>query len=48
MIFLSKNFPVSEVWNKLIDIDQLYGYESLEYFKHVTNIQVYNKLLKNK
>ena len=46
--FLSKNFPVSEVWNKLIDIDQLYGYESLEYFKHVTNIQVYNKLLKDK
>ena len=46
--FLSKNFPVSEVWNKLMDIDQLYGYESLEYFKHVTNIQVYNKLLKNK
>ena len=46
--FLSKNFPVSEVWNKLIDIEQLYGYESLEYFKHVTNIQVYNKLLKNK
>ena len=46
--FLGKNFPVSEVWNKLIDIDQLYGYESLEYFKHVTNIQVYNKLLKNK
>ena len=46
--FLSKNFPVSKVWNKLIDIDQLYGYESLEYFKHVTNIQVYNKLLKDK
>ena len=46
--FLSKNFPVSEVWNKLIDIEQLYGYESLEYFKHVTNIQVYNKLLKDK
>ena len=46
--FLSKNFSVSDVWNKLIDIDQLYGYESLEYFKHVTNIQVYNKLLKNK
>ena len=46
--FLSKNFPVSEVWNKLIVIDQLYGYESLEYFKHVTNIQVYNKLLEDK
>jgi len=46
--FLSKNFPVSEVWNKLMDIDQLYGYESLEYFKHITNIQVYNKLLKDK
>jgi len=46
--FLSKNFPVSEVWNKLMHIDQLYGYESLEYFKHITNIQVYNKLLKDK
>lgn len=46
--FLSKNFPVSEVWNKLIDIEQLYGYESLEYFKHVTSIQVYNRLLKDK
>ena len=46
--FLSKNFPVSEVWNKLMDIDQLYGYESLEYFKHVTNIQVYNELLEDK
>ena len=46
--FLSKSFPVSEVWNRLMDVNQLYGYESLEYFKHVTNIQVYNKLLKNK
>ena len=46
--FLSKNFPVSEVWNKLMDIDQLYGYESLEYFKHITNIQVYNNLLEDK
>jgi N-acetyl-alpha-D-muramate 1-phosphate uridylyltransferase len=46
--FLSKNFPVSEVWNRLIDVNQLYGYESLEYFKHVTNIQVYHKLLKDK
>jgi MurNAc alpha-1-phosphate uridylyltransferase len=46
--FLSKNFPVSEVWNKLMDVGQLYGYESLESFKHVTNIDVYNKLLKDK
>jgi MurNAc alpha-1-phosphate uridylyltransferase len=46
--FLSKNFPISEVWNRLMDVNQLYGYESLEYFKHVTNIQVYNKLLKDK
>ena len=46
--FLSKSFPVSEVWNRLMDVNQLYGYESLEYFKHVTNIQVYNKLLKDK
>ena len=46
--FLSKSFPVSEVWNRLMDVNQLYGYESLEYFKHVTNIQIYNKLLKDK
>ena len=45
---LSKNFPVSEVWNKLMDVGQLYGYESLESFKHITNIDVYNKLLKDK
>ena len=46
--FLSKSFPVSEVWNRLMDVNQLYGYESLEYFKHVTNIKIYNKLLKDK
>jgi len=42
-----KSFSISEVWNNLISKDQLYGYESLEKFYHLTNIEVYNELLKN-
>jgi len=43
-----KNFSISEVWNKLIGKNKLYGYESLEYFYHLTNLEVYKELLKNK
>jgi len=42
------NFPISKVWNELISKDKLYGYESLENFYHLTNLEVYNELLKNK
>ena len=41
------NFSISKVWNKLISINKLYGYESLESFYHLTNLEVYNELLKN-
>ena len=41
------DFPISNVWNKLISINKLYGYESLESFYHLTNLEVYKKLLKN-
>jgi N-acetyl-alpha-D-muramate 1-phosphate uridylyltransferase len=41
------NFPISKVWNELISKDKLYGYESLENFYHLTNLEVYNELLKN-
>jgi MurNAc alpha-1-phosphate uridylyltransferase len=41
------NFSISEVWNQLIKKNKLYGYESLENFYHLTNLEVYKKLLKN-
>ena len=41
------NFPISNIWNKLIDKDDLYGFESFEDFKHLTDLNIYKKLLKN-
>ncbi|MDC1278842.1 sugar phosphate nucleotidyltransferase [Candidatus Pelagibacter ubique] len=41
------NFPISNIWNKLIDKDDLYGFESFEDFRHLTNLNIYKKLLKN-
>jgi MurNAc alpha-1-phosphate uridylyltransferase len=42
------NFPISEVWNELIAKNKLYGYESSKEFYHLTNLKVYEDLLKNK
>ena len=42
-----RDFSISQVWNQLINKDQLYGYESLENFYHLTNLEIYEKLLKN-
>lgn len=41
------NFPISNIWNKLIDKDDLYGFESFEDFRHLTDLNIYKKLLKN-
>ena len=41
------DFSISKVWNKLINNNKLYGYESLESFYHLTNLEVYKELLKN-
>ena len=41
------DFSISEVWKNLASKNQLYGYESLEKFYHLTNLEVYKKLLKN-
>ena len=35
---------MSEIWNDLSDKEELYGYESLNEFIHVTDIDIYNKL----
>ena len=40
-------FSISKIWNELINKNELYGYESLEKFYHLTNLEVYNKILKN-
>ena len=42
------NFSISEIWNKLIYKNELYGFESSENFYHLTNLEVYEELLKNK
>ena len=42
------DFSISEVWNELVNKNELYGYESLENFYHLTDLGVYEELLKNK
>jgi len=41
------DFSISEVWNRLVRKNELYGYESIESFYHLTNFEVYKELLKN-
>jgi N-acetyl-alpha-D-muramate 1-phosphate uridylyltransferase len=41
------DFPISKVWNQSISKNKLYGYESLESFYHLTDLDVYKELLKN-
>jgi MurNAc alpha-1-phosphate uridylyltransferase len=42
------NFSISKIWNELVNRNELYGYESLEDFYHLTNLEVYKEILKNK
>ena len=42
------NFSISKIWNELININMLHGFESTESFYHLTNLEVYKELLKNK
>jgi len=44
---LVSNFSISEVWNRLVNKNELYGYESIESFYHLTNLEIYKELLKN-
>jgi MurNAc alpha-1-phosphate uridylyltransferase len=45
--FSVSDFPILEIWNKLVIKKKLYGYESLESFYHLTNLEIYKELLKN-
>ena len=42
-----KVFSIIEIWNELINKNILFGFESKNKFYHVSNLEVYNKLLKN-
>ena len=42
-----KSFSVVEIWKQLINENKLYGFESLNDFIHVTDIEIFNKLSKN-
>jgi len=42
-----KNFSISNIWNKKLDDNNLYGFESSEKFIHLTDLEIFNKLLKN-
>ena len=41
------NFSISEVWKQLVTKNELYGYESIESFYHLSNLEIYKELLKN-
>ena len=41
------SFSILKIWNALIDGKDLFGFESKNIFNHVTNLNIYQKLLKN-
>ena len=45
--FTKKFFSISEIWNKKLNQKNLYGENSKEEFIHLTDLEIYNKLLKN-
>ena len=46
-IINKKSFSIDEIWNKLVNENKLYGFESLNDFVHLTDIEIFNKLSKN-
>ena len=41
-----KIFSITEIWDELIKQSNLFGFESKNKFYHVTDLEIYNKLLK--
>ena len=39
-----ENFPISEVWEDLLKNGELNGFESLNRFYHLTNMEIFKKL----
>ena len=46
-IINKKSFSIDEIWNKLVNENKLYGFESLNDFVHVTDVEIFEKLSKN-
>ena len=42
-----KIFSITEIWNELIEKNNLFGFDSNNKFYHVTDLEIYNKLLKS-
>ena len=42
-----KKFSMSEIWNSQLKESRLFAYESNIEFLHVTDLEIYNKILKN-
>ena len=40
-------FSVTKIWDYAIKNKMLYGYESKQHFIHLTDLEIYNKLVKN-
>ena len=39
-----KNFPISKIWNELLKKKELNGFESVNKFYHITNLNIFKKL----
>ena len=39
-----ENFPIAEIWEDLLKKNKLYGFESLNKFYHLTNLEIFKKL----
>jgi len=39
-------FSVTKIWDEAIKNGMLYGFESKEQFIHLTDLEIYNKLVK--
>ncbi len=42
--FKSSHFSISKIWEELLNKNQLNGYESLNKFYHLTNLEIFKKL----
>ena len=40
-------FSVTKIWDQAIKNNMLYGFECKEHFIHLTDLEIYNKLIKN-
>ena len=42
--FKVSSFPISEIWNQLLEKNKLNGFESSNKFYHLTNLEIFKKL----